>query len=68
MRSSLAGKLIDLLPLVAKTFRVIAGIILTPGHNVDDIGEIMEDLASMEVAEVRLLFRRFSRPSSTSSA
>ncbi|WP_297551079.1 DUF512 domain-containing protein [Thermococcus sp.] len=54
MRSPLAGKLIDLLPLVARTFRVIADIILTPGYNVDDIGEIIGDLASMEVAEVRL--------------
>ena len=54
MRSPLAGKLIDLLPLLAKTFRVIADIILTPGYNVGDIGEIIEDLASMEVAEVRL--------------
>ena len=54
MRSPLAGKLIDLLPLVAQTFRVIADIILTPGYNVDDIGEIIEDLASMDVAEVRL--------------
>ncbi|WP_456422737.1 DUF512 domain-containing protein [Thermococcus sp.] len=54
MRSPLAGKLIDILPLVARTFRVIADIILTPGYNVDDIGEIIEDLASMEVAEVRL--------------
>jgi len=54
MRSPLAGKLIDLLPLLANTFRVIADIILTPGYNVDDIGEIIGDLASMEVAEVRL--------------
>ncbi|MDV3103351.1 DUF512 domain-containing protein [Thermococcus waiotapuensis] len=54
MRSPLAGRLIDLLPLVAKTFRVIADIILTPGYNVDDIGEIIRDLASMDVAEVRL--------------
>ncbi len=54
MRSPLAGRLTDLLPLVAETFRVIADIILTPGYNVDDIGEIIEDLASMGVAEVRL--------------
>lgn len=54
MRNRHAGKLIDLLPLVAKHFRTIADIILTPGFNVDDIGEIIEDLDSMGVHEVRL--------------
>ncbi|AMM53515.1 DUF512 domain-containing protein [Pyrococcus kukulkanii] len=54
MRNRHAGKLIDLLPFVAEHFRVIADIILTPGYNVDDIGEIIEDLDSMGINEVRL--------------
>ncbi|MDK2913360.1 MAG: hypothetical protein PWQ79_275 [Thermococcaceae archaeon] len=54
MRTPLASRLIDLLPMASEHFRVIADIILTPGYNVDDIGEIIEDLNSMGVAEVRL--------------
>ncbi len=55
MRTPLASRLIDLLPMAGEHFRVIADIILTPGgYNVDDIGEIIEDLDSMGVAEVRL--------------
>ncbi|AFK22637.1 DUF512 domain-containing protein [Pyrococcus sp. ST04] len=54
MRNRHAGKLIDLLPLVAENFRVIADIILTPGYNVWDIGEIIEDLDRMGIHEVRL--------------
>ncbi|AEC52661.1 hypothetical protein PNA2_1746 [Pyrococcus sp. NA2] len=54
MRNRHAGKLIDLLPIAAEHFRVIADIILTPGYNVRDIGEIIEDLDEMGVHEVRL--------------
>ncbi|CAB49981.1 DUF512 domain-containing protein [Pyrococcus abyssi] len=54
MRNRHAGKLIDLLPMVVEHFRVIADIILTPGYNVDDIGEIIEDLDRIGVHEVRL--------------
>ncbi|AEH24129.1 DUF512 domain-containing protein [Pyrococcus yayanosii] len=68
MRNRHAGKLIDLLSTATKHFRVIADIILTPGYNVDDIGEIIEDLDAMGVHEVRLFpvgvtkFNRDVRP------
>ena len=64
MHNRNAGKVIDLIPKIVEHFRMIADIILTPGYNVSDIGEILEDLDSFGVHEVRLFpvgVTRFSR-------
>ena len=64
MKNRNAGKVIDLLPKVVENFRVIADIILTPGYNVFDIGEILDELDGFGVHEARLFpigVTRYSR-------
>ncbi|ALM74781.1 DUF512 domain-containing protein [Thermococcus barophilus] len=64
MHNRNAGKVIDLIPKIVEHFRMIADIILTPGYNVSDIGEILDDLDSFGVHEVRLFpvgVTRFSK-------
>lgn len=54
MNNKNAGKLVDLIPVIVEHFRMIADIILTPGYNVNDIGEILDDLDNLGVHEARL--------------
>lgn len=64
MRNKNAERVIDLLPKVVEHFRTIADIILTPGYNVSDIGEILRELDEFGVHEVRLFpigVTRFSK-------